>query len=203
MWRLLTPLRYFTLRNGEKTAIDITGTLIIGLLILLPFLLVPDASFFRSGGLLDRLIGLTSALTGFYVAALVAAATFAHPDLDVEMTVGAVQRPVRHDGETTWQSLTRRELVCAVFGYLSFASLLFSVSAAVLVPIATAAPGAPGWLHIDASSVLMNGRAAFRWIGMIVLAGMLAHIMTATGLGIYYLMERLHYRKPTVTTPAE
>ena len=42
----------------------------------------PAEYFFSANGFLDKTLLLTVALTGFYVAALVAAATFGHPDLD-------------------------------------------------------------------------------------------------------------------------
>lgn len=203
MWRLFRPLRYFALRNGEKTAIDILGTIALTGLILLPFLLVPDASFFRAGGFMDRLIGLMSALTGFFVAALVAAATFAHPDLDAVMTSGAVEMKVKEDGRVRWQKLTRRELACAIFGYLSFAAFLFSVAAAITVPITTAEPSMPAFVQGEAADFISRHKSDLRLLAMVIVVIPLAHIMTATGLGVFYLMERLHYRRPVIVTKAD
>lgn len=203
MWRLFRPLRYFALRNGEKTAIDIFGTIALSALIMLPFLLVPDASFFRAGGFLDRLIGLMSALTGFFVAALVAASTFSHPDLDRVMTSGAVEMKVKEDGAVKWQKLTRRELACAIFGYLSFASFLFSVAAAITVPIATAEPSMPAFVSQKAAGFMSAHRSEIRWLLMVAVVIPLAHVMTATGLGVFYLMERLHYRRPVIISKSD
>jgi len=201
MWRLLRPLKYFALFNREKFVIDACGAILLGVLIFLPFYLVEGASFFRSGGLLDRIGGLTATLTGFYVAALVAAATFAHADLDKEMEDGAVYRWVQ-DGEGTAfkERLTRRELACEIFGYLSFASLLFAVTAAIAVPIANAHPGVPDWATGQASEVLIAARPWVRWIAMGIASLVLGHILTVTGLGVYYLTERLHYQTPTVVS---
>lgn len=198
MWRLFRPLRYFALRNREKSALDFWGASTIALVLLIPFLLVPEASFFRAGGFLDRLIGLMSALTGFFVAALVAAATFAHPDLDREMSSGAVEMQVSDDDGPRWQRLTRREWACAIFGYLSFASFVFSVAAAIAVPIATSGPEAPIWLPDRVELFLTSWPQQLRYAAMAVFLVPLGHIMTATGLGIYYLMDRLHYRTPVV-----
>lgn len=196
MWRLFRPLRYFALRNSEKTLIDILGTVVLSLLIAAPFVLFPEASFFRAGGFLDRLIGLMSALTGFFVAALVAAATFAHPDLDKVMTSGAVE--IKIDGE--WQKLTRRELACAIFGYLSFGAFVFSVAAAITVPVVTAEPASIRFVPDGLSAYFAANAVAYRWLAMALVILPLAHIMTATGLGVFYLMERLHYRQPVVVT---
>lgn len=203
MWRLFRPLRYFGLRNREKTIIDIVGTLVIGSLILTPFLILPEASFFRAGGFLDRLIGLLSALTGFFVAALVAAATFAHPDLDREMTNGAVEMKVP-DGESyRWQKLTRRELACAIFGYLSFAAFLLSVAVAMIVPIATTATSSPWFVPPEWTVFINEHRYQVRIFAMSLIIVPLAHVMTATGLGIFYLMERLHHRRPVIVSRAD
>lgn len=196
MWRLFLPLRYFALRNREKTRIDFLGTVVLSILIVTPFILVPEASFFRAGGFLDRLIGLMSALTGFFVAALVAAATFAHPDLDKVMTSGAVK--IKIDGK--WQNLTRRELACAIFGYLSFGAFIFSVAAAITVPVVTAEPATIRFVPDGLSAYFAANSAAYRWLAMALVIIPLAHIMTATGLGVFYLMERLHYRQPVIVT---
>lgn len=203
MWRLFRPLRYFALRNREKTMIDVLGTVALTFLILTPFVLVPDASFFRAGGFMDRLIGLMSALTGFFVAALVAASTFAHPDLDTVMTKGAVEMKVKDADGTTWQRMTRRELACAIFGYLSFAAFIFSVAAAVIVPISTAGPAIPPFVDGRIHSFVDEWKDPLRFGAMAIFILPLAHIMTATGLGVFYLMERLHYRRPVVMTRAD
>ena len=184
MWRLFRPLRYFGLRNREKTIIDVVGTLVIAVVVLVPFLIFPEASFFRAGGFLDRLIGLLSALTGFFVAALVAAATFAHPDLDREMTNGAVEMKVSDGKSYTWQRLTRRELACAIFGYLSFAAFLLSVAAAMIVPIATATTSHPWFMPPEWMAVISKYRDGFRIFAMVLVIVPLSHLMTATGLGL-------------------
>ena len=77
MWRRTYPLRYFYLDNKEKSTIDLWGSARIAILLPLRLFCLPGTSFFRPNGFLDRLLTLTAALTGFYVAALVAAATFA------------------------------------------------------------------------------------------------------------------------------
>src|SRR5258708_3423171 len=121
MRRLLYPLRYFWIENSEKRRIDVWGTLVLTVLLGAPFIFVHGASFFQSGGFLDKLMGVTAALTGFYVEALVAAATFSHPDLDKVITVGSIALITRDDdGKKISELLTRREFVCTLFGYLAY-----------------------------------------------------------------------------------
>jgi hypothetical protein len=186
MWRILYPLRYFRLKNSEKLKIDLFATLGFGVLIALPFLLVPNAPFFRNGGLLDKLLVLSSALTGFYVAALVAAATFSHPDLDKTITVGPVALIGRDaDGKKVSEALSRREFACMIFGYLAFLALVFSITAAIAVSFSEAA-GSVRWVGEYAVYL----RAAF----ILVFSMMIANLFVVTSLGLYYLMDRLYRR---------
>jgi hypothetical protein len=201
MWRLFYPLRYFSLQNREKGHLDFWPALAFGLVLAAPYVLLPDASFFRVGGFLDKVLTLTAALTGFYVAALVAAATFSHPDLDKTITVGSIALVRKgQDGERIQELLTRREFACTIFGYLAFAALIFSIAASAAVGLSTAS---------------LQPLANLRWVGMaftgegwVVLRGALvaaftvslAHIAVATSLGLYYLMDRLYRRDPKVTT---
>ncbi len=197
MWRLLYPLRYFRLVNATKGWLD---ALAIPLAVLLaaPFWLFPGAIFFSSGGFLDKILALTSALAGFYVAALVAAATFAHPDLDRVITIGPVYERRSYDGESELEPLTRREFSCVIFGYLSFGSLLYTLCAAIAVTTA-----GPALLALKGTALAAKFLTPdiIRWAGGTVVFAFtlpLAHLAVATGLGLYYLMERLHTREPRV-----
>jgi hypothetical protein len=198
MWRLFYPLRYFSLVNREKRHIDIWPTLVVGVLLALPFALIPGASFFRPEGFLDKVLALTTALTGFYVAALVGAATFSHPDLDRTITVGAIAIVRRdQDGHRIQELLTRRELACTVFGYLAFAAMLFSIVASAAIAL---------------SGVSVSPLSELRWIGpafgdgwritraalIFAFTAPLAHVAVATSLGLYYLMDRLYRQEPKV-----
>lgn len=197
MWRLLYPLRYFRLVNATKRWLD---ALAIPLAVLLaaPFWLFPKAIFFSSGGFLDKILALTSALAGFYVAALVAAATFAHPDLDRVITVGPVYERRSYDGQQELEPLTRREFACVIFGYLSFGSLLYTLCAAVAVTTA-----GPAFVALKGNALVAKYLTAdtLPWASGIAVYAFtlpLAHLAIATGLGLYYLMERMHTREPRV-----
>jgi hypothetical protein len=140
MWRLFYPLRYFRLVNDEKRHLDLWPTLLLAIILAVPFIFLPDTPFFHKDGFLDKLLILTSALTGFYVAALVAAATFTHPDLDKVFKVGSVTLVTHDHGQKILEHLTRREFVCMIFGYLAFSSFLISLFASLFV-------GASGFDH--------------------------------------------------------
>ncbi|PSC03803.1 hypothetical protein SLNSH_16980 [Alsobacter soli] len=189
MWRLVYPLKYFRLQNSEKKRFDLLPTLLLAALLAAPFLILPGASFFKPNGLLDKLLALTSALTAFYVAALVAVATFSHPSLDKVIRSGPIALITRDDdGHKIQQDLTRREFACFIFGYLSFSALLISIGAAAAVALSGTA-GAFG--------------EAFLWVRSVVIVAFclaLAHLVVATTLGLYYLMDRLYRHDREITS---
>jgi hypothetical protein len=196
MWRLLYPLRYFSLVNAEKRLLDLSA-LPLAVLIAAAFWVFPGANFFAASGFLDKVLALTSALTGFYVAALVAAATFAHPDLDKIITVGPVLEPLGKGKDRILDPISRRQFACIVFGYLSFASLAMSFVIAVVVTTSVEAKSA---IVSSKAAIILTGVAA-PWIRASIVYFLilpLAHIVVVTGLGLYYLMERLHSREPKV-----
>ncbi len=136
MLKLLSPFRYFLLENKEKQRIDLWPTVILSITLTVMFVFFDTANFFAPNGFMSGLAALTSSLTGFYVAALVAAATFNHPDLDVEIKYGPIYLDeTDSDGIDKKRALTRRELICIIFGYLSCSALLFAVYANLGVSI--------------------------------------------------------------------
>jgi preprotein translocase subunit Sec61beta len=201
MWRLFYPFRYFWVRNPEKHKLDLWPTLVIAAVIAAPFCL-SCASFFRPNGFLDKILVLTAPLTGFYVAALVAAATFPHPDLDRVITAGPVVLVSRgEDGKRAQEALTRREFVCILFGYLSFSSFIISVLSAYLIALSSV--GASAASHWPAVGVVFSPPvwAYIRASAIIVMSLLVAHLVTATGLGVYYLMDRIYRHDRKITTP--
>jgi hypothetical protein len=200
MWRLFYPLRYFRLVNEEKRHLDLWPTLALAIVIGVPFVVLPGIPFFHKDGFLDKLLILTSALTGFYVAALVAAATFSHPDLDKVFRAGPVVLVTKdHDGQKIMEHLTRREFVCTIFGYLAFSSL--SLLASLFV-------GASGYDHAAAAHWQFIGPAIggaylpiTRGVVLFCFTLAIAHLAVATTLGLYYLMDRLYRRDREIVTP--
>ena len=60
MWRLLYPLRYFSLVNDEKRHIDLWPTILLALFISAPFIVLDGIPFFHKDGFLDKILVLTS-----------------------------------------------------------------------------------------------------------------------------------------------
>lgn len=188
MWRILYPIQYFRLSNADKRRIDLIPTLVLALTIATPFIFLSGPSFFHADGFLDRILTLTSALTGFYVAALVAAATFLHPDLDKPIRSGPVELITKDaDGKISREALTRREFACMIFGYLAASTLLLSIAIAFAIGFSTF-----NW------SVLGSFYFYLRALAVLIFAVWISHVTTVTALGLFYLMDRLHRDDPKV-----
>jgi hypothetical protein len=197
MWRLFYPLRYFRLRADGKAHLDLIPTVILAALMAGPFIAFGGV-FFNPDGFLDKLINVTAALGGFYVAALVAAATFTHEDLDKVIKSGPIMLLERDmDGYKIAEYLTRRELACAIFGYLAFSSILVSFAAVFAVGMSRNSTFVP---HL----VAWGGETLYLSLRGITIASftlVVAHIATVTGIGLYYLMDRLYRHDRAVITP--
>lgn len=190
MWRIFYPIQYFRLSNADKQRIDLIPTLVLALIVALPFIFLNGPSFFHANGFLDRVLTLTSALTGFYVAALVAAATFLHPDLDKPIKTGPVELITKDaDGTINREALTRREFACMIFGYLAASTLIISIAISAAIGLSTFR-----WEILGGYFFYVRALAIF------VFAVWISHIITVTALGLFYLMDRLHRDNPKILT---
>lgn len=197
MWRLFYPLRYFRLQAEGKAHLDLVPTAILGVAIALPYIFFGGV-FFSPDGFLDKLINVTAALGGFYVAALVAAATLAHEDLDKVIKSGPIALVSKGaDGHKISELLTRREFTTTVFGYLAFASILVSFAAAQAVGLSRNST-------LVSHLIEFGGVPAYLWARGALIAVFsltVAHVITVTGLGLYYMMDRLYRHDRKITTP--
>jgi hypothetical protein len=162
-------------------------------LITIPFVALPDVSFFKPNGFLDKILLLTAALTGFYVAALVAAATFSHPDLDKVIRSGPLVLIDKDtNGDVIREELTRREFACLIFGYLAFAAFVISVLSAFLIALSGANLGEMASWRVVGFLVQGDVWLLLRAVVVFCMSAMVAHLSVATALGLYYLMDRLY-----------
>lgn len=196
MYRLFYPLRYFRLRANGKAHLDFIPTVVLTAIVAGPFLLFGGV-FFAPDGFLDKLINVTAALGGFYVAALVAAATFAHEDLDKVIKSGPIALVTHENGQRITEFLTRREFACTIFGYLAFISIALSFAAAWAVGLSRNST-------LSVYLVELGGHDLFwsvRTFCIIAFSLVASHIATVTSLGLYYLMDRLYRHDRTIVTP--
>lgn len=186
------PLRYLWLRAENKTRLlarDVVGVVVLAVVLSLPFWLT-NANYFGFGGFLDRFGSFAGVLTGFYVAALVGVASFATPKLGIDNVI--VNGPVLDHSKTPPKRLTRREYVCAMFGYLAFMALMSSL---VAILAAVVAPDIAAQLRLRAAPAVTSAIS-----GAILFAFnlVIAHMVATTCHGLYYLIDKI-YTPKTVT----
>lgn len=197
----LTPLNYLRLvdERGRRICFeDLLSTMGLTIVIAAPFLIFDDTNYFHKDGFLDKVGTFASVLTGFYVAGLLAVATFAATlgSLDNQIDVGSIILPASKADDVDLR-LTRREYVCYIFGYLAFSSLAMTIAIITVVAVVTSlAPPAEHVFNVGRVTVHIAKKAP-RCIGVIAWSFLLAHIGAVTCHGLYYLIERLYAKEPT------
>ncbi|WP_124255218.1 hypothetical protein [Cereibacter sphaeroides] len=185
-------LRYLLLRrDDERLLFWRDAPLLLGAAIVYTVLacFIGNINYFGLDGIVDRIGSLTSTLTGFYVAALVAAAAFAssHADLDEEIKVGPIHQNFKSNGIVERDRLTRREYVCAIFGYVSLLALALSIASIIIVTVADAIQ-APS----SKNGIFNLGFSALKHLVGTAYALSVAHLFITTSHGLYYLSYRLY-----------
>lgn len=184
MWRIFVPLRYLKIDHPEKRKFDLLLPLILGVFFALPML----SSQFRSDALLTfdvigKISNFLGVLTGFFIAALAAVATFGKQEMDDPMPG---EPPVRLEHkvntETYFENLSRRRFLSFLFGYMAFLTLaLYVLGYAYLI--------ADKYLITD---VIPQWRSAIFGTFWLVYAFALANLLSNTLLGLFYLTDRIH-----------
>lgn len=195
-YKLFTPLKYLKIYHKQKFALDVIFPLVLAFIMCVLYANLP-ISFAVLGdkGLVSELSDYLKILSGFYIAALAAVATFQNGNMDVPM-----------DGEPLTlykQELTRRQFLSYLFGYLSFVGFstvlvgvlaqlseqnLHIISADLKVWICHFLPNANVQCHSFYDETIS-------WLKLISLGLYLSFffsIMFTTLLGLYYLTERIH-----------
>ena len=127
--RLLAPLRYLQIENDEKAKYDLFLPLVVSVVAWLAYVfLLPGIAIFGDNGLLRFARDLLVMAVPFMVGALAAVAMGAPgPHMD--------KRPVGAELFLDGKTLTLRQFVCYLLGYLSFLgmiTLICVVSASLL-----------------------------------------------------------------------
>lgn len=120
-WKLLSPFIFLRLKFGERKRYGILA-IGCGLFCSIIYYILPNRpSLVGEGGIFIDLQLLVTFLFPFYVASLVAVATFQRSSLDDLPTGGQVEL-IRKNEATV--KLTRRNFICFIFSYCAILSLL-------------------------------------------------------------------------------
>lgn len=141
-----------------------------------------ELRLFGSEGVVPLLLGFVQTLTGFYLAALAAMATFDSPSMDRPMPGTPPVMKVVHNGALTEVNATRRRFLCSMFSYLTASSFALTVLSIFLI---AAASGVKSLLSPDLVYVL-------RSLMLLCYLFAAAQMTAITFWGLYYMGERVH-----------
>lgn len=195
---MTTPLKYLYVKNEKGKGLVIRRGAVSVLAASACVLVLTDISalnIFGGGGLIDRVGDFVSTLTGFYVAALVAVATFGQgkPEMDEPMLSGKLY--VWERGRKC--ELSRREYLTALFGYLVTLAFLLSL-ASILVAVASGAlPVISASFEFRGYDLSLHGFVSF--LCAVLYFSTLFHLVAETSIGLNYLVDKLYRSRPTVT----
>lgn len=190
--QLCAPLRYLKIKQGyglfkSKTTYDFV---LPGMIAILSGIAVwyfsLDLGFFTQQGFVPDVMNLLNLLIAFFIAALAALATFDRPGLDEPMKgdPATLKRLNRHN-EISEITLSHRQFVCYLFGFLSFISLILLMSLYTI-----------RMLKIEIIDILLLSSWVAEWGKPIAAAAfffILSQLTIAMLLGVYFLSDRLQF----------
>jgi len=190
--RLLIPVAYLKIKRDDKVLEELTIPLILTLLTMATIFLAGEKfSIYGTPGLINSIISYLQLLSGFYITALAAIATFNREGMDDPM-LGDPPTLETHNSLKP-EKLSRRRFLCFLFGYLAFGSLLLYIGGTIITlsaPILKA--------QLDTSTVVI-----LRWTISTIYIFCTFNILITSLLGMYYLTDRLHRAPPVASAPQE
>ena len=177
---LLSPFAYLRVKHPLKSTVDLWFP-IIGLIMSVVWMVLwRDFNLFGSSGAIPNLNSLLQNLPGFYITSLAAIATFQGTTYKIDDVLEGEKAIL--DGE----ALTRRQLLCYLFSYLSLLSLVLYIFGAAGIAAASTLHGALG----------EPLRLAFRLVFSAMYAVSVSHALGTTLIGLIFLSGRIPRSKP-------
>lgn len=180
---ILTPLRYIRIKYPDKRILEVFFPMIFATgFLIVDFFTAGGLNVIGERGLVDKFSSLIQILSGFYIAALAAIATFQNSTIDDVMS-GSPPTIVEPDSNGFFGvvELTRRRFLSYMFGYLAFISIgLFFLGVVVelIAPILKIV--IPGYIDY------------FQSFFVFVYTYVFFSMMLTTFLGLYFLSYRIH-----------
>jgi hypothetical protein len=203
MYFVAYPFKYLKLRRKDTRLVlrrDIFIVISISIVGYSIFQFFPNSNFFGTDGFLEKMGGLTSSLTGFYIAGLLAVATFsmAKADLDNPITVGPVYSGKKDD---LGDPLSRREYVCLMFGYLALLSLLISIISVISSGLAPSASNFFRNYEFEFQGIIFEWDSIVSFLSKFITISLSAHLIVTTGYGLYYLTYKIYAKEIEIIDP--
>lgn len=176
--KLLKPLSYLGIKHSEKRWFDIYLPACLAVLIgIIIFNLPKPIALLGKDSLISLVNGILQILSGFYIASMAAVATFQKEGMDNYMD----GIPPKLKGV----SLTRRNFLTYLFGYLAFMSILMYFVG--------------GFIQLSASNLslwVVDWHGSIKVFLVIAYLFVVANILTTTVLGMHFLIDKIHRAEP-------
>lgn len=185
--QISTPIAFLWVQHPQNKYIYVYIPVFVSVCVVAFDIFIGQISIFGSGGLVSGSKNLLAILSGFFIVALAAVATFNKPDMDdglagIEPKLNEKQPwlPVDFD-------ITRRRYLCLMFGYLSFlAIVLFSLGSVF---------GAISQNIVNFTSS-KDALAVLRCVFLSTWTFMLTNLLLTTFMGVYFLSVGIHIDHP-------
>lgn len=191
--KLFIPLNYLKIGHKQKLMLDLYLPVLCAAIVCGFYFALPVSfDVLGKNGLFENLNKSLQVMSGFYIAALGAIATFPNKNMDCFMDGGGIF--------LNKKELTRRQFLSYLFGYLAFlgfAVLMFSNLFSLLEPSITACHSAnfksDSFISCSLFTSLDANIIAILAIFLYILA--YTSIVLTTLLGVYYLTYKIHQNK--------
>jgi len=185
-YQLTRPASYLLINDGAKWRMDWLLPALISAVISLCLYLIPgDEAWLGDKGLINDLQGFLQILPGFYLASLAAIATFNKEDLDHELPAPTPTIAIKFIRDARLHNktirLTRRRMLCYLFGYLTFLSLMLYL-ATVFAPVTL----------VDAASHAQQYSGYISEAAKFIFQLFFWQMIVVTVFGLYQLCDRIH-----------
>lgn len=175
--KILTPVDYIRIKHPEKKVFDVAIPLIFSVIITsFIFYLDNPITLLAKDGLISVVNGILQILSGFYIAAMAAVATFQKTGMD-EVMDGS---PPKLKGK----DLTRRKFLTYLFGYLAFSSIFMYL-----------AGGGLQLLNSTITHIWLFKNIVAKFIFVFIYIFIIANIICTTILGMYFMIDKMHDEK--------
>lgn len=184
--KLFTPLNYLRIKHPQKLLIDIILPIVFSVLICVVFYFLPKpVALLGQNGLVASLSSFLQVLSGFFIAALGAIATFPNKNID-ESTDGVSL-------ELNGVVLTRRQFLSYMFGFLSFTGF-------VLVLISKIVLSGESNLSYLLSDLDKQSVIRLKLLFLFIYFAIFNSLLFTTLFGLHYLTEKIHEEKSEFTS---
>lgn len=197
---LVFPIRYLKLRDEDDSLAiwrDFIFVFLWTVFLVSLFTFGKSANFFGASGFVDKIGSLSSSLTGFYIAGLLAVASFSSSNSSLDEEIENGKAYIDHDEDGNPIFITRREYICYIFGYSAFLSLSISLISALYQAVS------PSVFYVFNFTKSCLGYTMYvdQWIsaiGKIIYCVILGHLAITTCYGLYYLIHRMYAKQKRI-----